>query len=160
MLSVSLSYLIITCRCFHQSLFYLPTHALPCIFRRLTARAGKGWQHLFTAHQPVVLIGMCLHYTQAITTLFHSVRSRYTPPLPVVGWQLAGKERLLTWLEVKRGNANYNTNQASTLFVLNYKVKNKLSKHTKQAARMFPGYKDQLPPPMTSFFLFFCIINA
>ena len=98
---------------------------LPCMLRGLAVMPGKGWRHLSTAHQPVVLIGASLHCTQATASLFHSV--------PVVGWQLAGKECLLTWLEVKRLNASYDTNQASTLFVSYYKVKNKLSIHTKHA---------------------------
>ena len=52
------------------------TRALPCIFRLLAARPGKGRQHLFTARRPVVLIGMYLHGTHATAALFQSVLSR------------------------------------------------------------------------------------
>ena len=97
------------------------------------SRPGKCRQHLFTTDIPVVLIGICLHCTQAIATLFRSVRSP-APPLPVVGWQLAGKSPLLTWLEVNILNTSYNTNQAPMLFLLHYKARNNFSMHTKHAA--------------------------
>ena len=54
--------------------------ALPFMLRGITARPGKGRR--YTAHQPVILIGACLHCTQATAALFHLVRSRCAPTLP------------------------------------------------------------------------------
>ena len=110
--------------------------ALSCTLRGLAMRPGKGRQHLSTAHQQVVLIGACLHCMQATAVLFHWVCSCCAALLLAVGWQLARKECLLTRLEVKRLKASYNTNQASTLFVSHYRVKNKLSMHTKHGLTM------------------------
>ena len=44
-----------------RSLHAPSTPALPCIFRLLAARPGKGRRHLLTARRPAVLIGACLH---------------------------------------------------------------------------------------------------
>ena len=58
-------------------IFKSATHALPCIFRLLAARPGKGRRHLFTARWSVDLIGACLHCTHATAALFQSVLSCY-----------------------------------------------------------------------------------
>ena len=76
-------------------------------------------------------IGACLHCKQTTTTLFHPVYSRYAPYCqPWVGSSLE-KKNLLTRLEVKRLSTNSITIQTHTLSLLDYKVRNKFSMHTK-----------------------------
>ena len=83
---------------------------------RVAALPGAGWRHLFTAHQPVVLIDAFVYSTPAsgldwrVFALYAGNRRAISlgcahvtlPPLPAVCCQLAGKERLLTRLEVER----------------------------------------------------------
>ena len=109
------------------------THALPCIFRLLCCQAREREVSLVYStpagrldwHVPALHACYCRTISVGALTL--------RIPLPAAGRQLTGKKRLLTGLEFKRLNESYNMNQTSTLYLLDYKVKNKLSMHTKHA---------------------------